>query len=103
MEILAEKLTSKYPVIAEMYFNYLNEAEYITLPFQKEQEGKADEHIDKALQYCQSGEKGKAVDCLLSAAVDYELSGFILGFTYAYNILIEMERVKDFIQSDKKA
>ena len=101
MEILAEKLTSKYPVIAQMYFNYINETEYITLPFQKEQEGKADEHIDKALKYCQSGEKGKAVDCLLSAAVDYELSGFILGFTYAYNLLKEMESVKDFAKDSK--
>lgn len=101
MAILTEIIKDKYPAITEMYFDYINTTEYCNLSFQKAQDGKAAEHIDEALKYYQSGKSGKAIDCLIGASVDYELSGFILGFTYAYNLLKEMESVKDFAKDSK--
>lgn len=50
------------------------------------------------IEEIKNADNDKAEDIVLSNALDFELSGFILGFAYALNLLKESGVLKEFAQ-----
>ena len=79
----------KYPAITDLYYAYVNSDEYSASPVTDcaaAASGKAFKDISALIQ----GDKIMEVeDLLLSACVEYEHCGFILGFTYALKFFKE--------------
>ncbi len=91
-------LKSKYPIIRNIYYDYLQSDEYAKNPIQLNNSEKLSNSTDKAIRYAQNNNVNGVTDTILTAAVDCELSGFILGFTYALNLIKESEVLKEFAQ-----
>ena len=86
-----------YPHITDLYFDFVNTKTYAEHPITKFTEPEISEAIEKAYNELHEGKKSKASDTLLECATTYEHSGFILGFTFAMNLM--QESLFDKVQS----
>ena len=87
--------TEKYPVINKMYLDYIQTDEYAKHPLEISINSKISESIDEAIQLIKNADKSSAIDVMLATVTDYELTGFILGFTYLLNLIKEVGITKE--------
>lgn len=87
-------LENKYPIIRNIYYDFQNSEEYNNNPLTAGNCEKAYAMMDKI----KNADMDKVEDVILSYSADCELSGFILGFTYALNLIKESEVLKELAQ-----
>ena len=83
-----------YPLITELYYDYLNTDSYQKHPMTRFVDADTDDALNRAIVSLKEGDEDDAYESLLHSAVSYEHGGFILGFTMAMNIMSE---VKDIV------
>ncbi len=94
MDLFAEK----HPIITQLYYDYIQTEEYFANPLVIHIDKNASVALSKALEYIKNNDTVKASDVIYLSATDYELAGFILGFTQALKLFKETELLKENIQ-----
>lgn len=84
---------TKYPKLHDMYIAYINTDEYAQHPLVKY----SNENISKVVSAVTENGKSKLEidDIIVLNAVDNECTGFILGFSYAFNLIKEANILKE--------
>ena len=92
----------EYPEISNLYHRFIGTTEYfehkIVKAVDKQSGTFMDEIMTKAVLNTDKTTKIYIEDKLLNLAVDYEQGGFILGFTYALNLIKETGVLKEFVK-----
>lgn len=92
----------EYPEISKLYCHFINTAEYLEHKIVKAVDKQSsiflDEVMGKSVFNADKQTRIEVEDDLLHLAVDYEQGGFILGFSYALNLIKESGVLKEFVQ-----
>lgn len=81
---------SRYPKISELYLEYLQTKNYANNPCVKSVEPFTALAIKEISELLMHKKELAAQDCLLDYGVINEWSGFILGFSYALDLIREV-------------
>lgn len=88
-------IKEQYPQLSEIYFDYLNTNEYAKHPLVEWSQKDMSKVLASIAEEAESNEK-KFDDIIILNAVDNELVGFILGFSYALKLIKESDILKEF-------
>ena len=90
----------EYTEISKLYCHYVNADEYSEHQLVKAIDKQSSIAVDEIMTAVNEGNADKIVveDSLFHLAIEYEQVGFILGFTYALNLIKESGVLKEFAQ-----
>lgn len=91
-------IEQKYNHISDLYIHFINTEEYAKHPLVNHVDKKTTQHLKKAFNFLKSGDYVAAEDVLTTASTDCEEVGFILGFSYAFNLLKETDVLKELMK-----
>lgn len=86
-------IEEQYPQLSEIYFNYLSTNEYAKHPLVEWSQKNMSKVLASIAEEAESNEKNFD-DIIISNAVDNELVGFILGFSYVLKLIKESDILK---------
>lgn len=89
-------IIEKYPQLHEVYIHLINTNEYAQHPLVKW----SNKNMSKVIDDVANNIKNRLVidDIIVSSAVDSECTGFILGFSYALNLIKEVDILKEIAE-----
>ena len=88
----------KYPTITKLHCDYIQTEEYFTHPLVTHNDKNASVALNQALEYINKGDVANASDVISMTTTDYELAGFILGFTQALKLFKETDLLKELVK-----
>lgn len=88
----------EYPNISKLYYDYAQTKEYENHQLVRYTDNTSSCIIDKAIVLLSNNDENTAIDMLTHACSDTEQCGFILGFTYALNLIKETSILKEIAE-----
>ena len=89
-----QSLFDSYPIIAELYCDFINSDEYNHHEITSFFDGNSTEIHKQAVSLAQAGNETGATDKMMSACTEYEFAGFVFGFQRALAMLKETGAVQ---------